>query len=298
MTGVQTCALPISAAAPALTTPAWPTSFQSSPAPFSASAIVEGAQAFAAHCAQCHGARAKGDGPLAARLATRPADLTQDHLFAHLDGDLFWQISRGLGAMPGFAATLDAGAIWSLVDFLHANADGARLAALNGRVAGAAFPLPEFALSCPDAKATASTDFVGAPLHIVVADQSSQARLRQLSFLAAGLDLRTIVVRDGEVELPQGNWKPCVADDPALASALAVYAAQENAAGTEFLVDARSRLRSMWRADSATDWRDPLAFRRALNEMKVPQDLARALGAVNAAPGATGARYDLDGHRH
>ncbi|MCA0918774.1 c-type cytochrome [Pseudooceanicola nanhaiensis] len=36
----------------------------------------DGAAFFAANCVSCHGAEGRGDGPLAAGLATAPADLT------------------------------------------------------------------------------------------------------------------------------------------------------------------------------------------------------------------------------
>lgn len=37
----------------------------------------EGRTAFADHCATCHGTGARGDGPMAAVLSIRPADLTR-----------------------------------------------------------------------------------------------------------------------------------------------------------------------------------------------------------------------------
>lgn len=49
--------------------------------PFLVAACVEekqptGAEDFAAYCSGCHGTGAKGDGPMAAGLAHKPADLT------------------------------------------------------------------------------------------------------------------------------------------------------------------------------------------------------------------------------
>ena len=44
--------------------------------PAAAQDIDEGSAAFAAHCAGCHGANAKGDGPMAKLLTVPPADLT------------------------------------------------------------------------------------------------------------------------------------------------------------------------------------------------------------------------------
>ncbi|MCV6591617.1 MAG: c-type cytochrome, partial [Silicimonas sp.] len=46
-------------------------------APLAAQSLEEGAAAFAAHCAGCHGASAAGDGPTAALMSIAPADLTR-----------------------------------------------------------------------------------------------------------------------------------------------------------------------------------------------------------------------------
>lgn len=46
----------------------------------------EGAEMFGLYCATCHGTSAKGDGPLAAMLRKRPADLT---LLARGNGGVF-----------------------------------------------------------------------------------------------------------------------------------------------------------------------------------------------------------------
>jgi mono/diheme cytochrome c family protein len=47
---------------------------------------TSGDQLFTTYCASCHGKSAKGDGPLAESLRTRPADLT---LLAKRNGDKF-----------------------------------------------------------------------------------------------------------------------------------------------------------------------------------------------------------------
>ncbi len=46
-------------------------------APAPQTSAASGKQMFEAYCASCHGASGKGDGPAAAALASRPADLTQ-----------------------------------------------------------------------------------------------------------------------------------------------------------------------------------------------------------------------------
>ena len=75
-----------------------------------------GAEDFASYCSGCHGATGKGDGPAAAGLAVRPADLTR---ISARNGGTFpgtqvmakiWSYSGGPGAetpMPSFAPLLD-----------------------------------------------------------------------------------------------------------------------------------------------------------------------------------------------
>ena len=53
------------------------------------------------NCVTCHGASGKGDGPAAAALPPpKPADWTSAKIASERDGELFWKISNGRGAMP------------------------------------------------------------------------------------------------------------------------------------------------------------------------------------------------------
>ena len=64
---------------------------------------------YAENCALCHGAGGKGDGPAAAGLPVRPADLTAPHLFAHIRQATSSGGSangRDNGVMPGFAGIM------------------------------------------------------------------------------------------------------------------------------------------------------------------------------------------------
>ncbi len=105
--------------------PATQTSFYTAPDPTPAS-IALGEALFERHCALCHGAGGKGDGPEAQRLPTPPADLTAQHLWDHRDGELFGWLATGMKApdgqpaMPGFAAVLDTEQRWALIDAIRA----------------------------------------------------------------------------------------------------------------------------------------------------------------------------------
>ncbi|MGH7392434.1 MAG: c-type cytochrome [Candidatus Rokuibacteriota bacterium] len=53
------------------------------------------------NCVTCHGASGKGDGVAAAALPPpKPADWTSAKVQKETDGELFWKISNGRGAMP------------------------------------------------------------------------------------------------------------------------------------------------------------------------------------------------------
>jgi putative copper export protein/mono/diheme cytochrome c family protein len=232
---------------------AYPTSFYASPTGFSAQSIAKGADLFAAHCASCHGAEARGDGPVGASLTTMPADLTADHVYEHTDGDLLWWITHGLGpGMPAFGDLLDEEARWNLIDFIRANADATRLRVL-GAGTTAAFPTPDFSAGCPDGSTISIDRLRPQILHIVAAGAGSEEWLRQVAARDKAAKVRTIVL----ASRPEAakNLSLCVTQEPETIKTFAHYRGAEPIEGTEFLVDSAGDLRSMWRADDAANGR-------------------------------------------
>jgi hypothetical protein len=79
--------------------------------------VPTGAEDFAAFCSGCHGSGGKGDGPLAAELATLPADLTG---LAQRNGGTYPKLrvmakiwgytgsAKGAELMPNFGPLLDS----------------------------------------------------------------------------------------------------------------------------------------------------------------------------------------------
>ncbi len=54
------------------------------------------------NCVPCHGETFKGNGPAAIALNPKPADWTSPRVQDQSDGEMFWRISTGRGAMPSW----------------------------------------------------------------------------------------------------------------------------------------------------------------------------------------------------
>jgi len=71
------------------------------------------------NCGSCHGAGGKGDGPAAAALPPpKPANWTVDAVQKQTDGEIFWKISNGRGAMPPWKH-LPEKERWELVNYIR-----------------------------------------------------------------------------------------------------------------------------------------------------------------------------------
>ena len=71
------------------------------------------------NCVTCHGPNGKGDGPAAAALPPpKPADWTSSKLAAESDGELFWKISNGRGAMPPWKHLPEKDR-WEIVNYIR-----------------------------------------------------------------------------------------------------------------------------------------------------------------------------------
>ena len=88
------------------------------PVPATAASAARGEALFQTHCAACHGTGGEGDGPAAAGLEPRPANLREMSAH-HSDGDLAWKIAHGRGPMPGWKKTLKPAQIWDLVNYIR-----------------------------------------------------------------------------------------------------------------------------------------------------------------------------------
>ena len=96
---------------------------------------MQGAELYAAECRTCHQPRDGGDGSVGRSAAVRPTDLA-DIASQQPEGNLFWWIARGIPGtpMPGFAPRLSDADIWSLIQFLHAQAEARDAPAVTNRL--------------------------------------------------------------------------------------------------------------------------------------------------------------------
>ena len=98
------------------------------PNPFSATAdsVATGATIFTTNCVVCHGEEGRGDGPAAAGLETKPADLNAGHVQGLSDGALFYIVTHGKPdtPMPAWEEILvEAEDRWNVVNFMRTFVD-------------------------------------------------------------------------------------------------------------------------------------------------------------------------------
>jgi mono/diheme cytochrome c family protein len=89
------------------------------PAPFDTAAEARGKALFALHCTACHGAEAKGDGPVSAKFPQAP-NLRHVSICKRTDGFLYGTLTAGGKAMPPAREGTSSGDRWSLVAYVRA----------------------------------------------------------------------------------------------------------------------------------------------------------------------------------
>jgi mono/diheme cytochrome c family protein len=92
------------------------------PVASSPDSIKAGQAAFQKNCRFCHGADAKGNGPMAPE-GTHPSNLTDDTWDrGSTDGEIFLVISNGAGPkfdMKGYKSKMTEPEIWNIVNYLR-----------------------------------------------------------------------------------------------------------------------------------------------------------------------------------
>ncbi|HZP38219.1 MAG TPA: c-type cytochrome [Methylomirabilota bacterium] len=118
--------LPLALAAPATSTPAQGTPWvapasekaKKNPTPADKKTVERGEKVAKVNCVSCHGSKGKGDGAAAVALNPKPADWTSKKVQDEADGELFWKITTGRGAMPSWRHLPEADR-WALVRYIR-----------------------------------------------------------------------------------------------------------------------------------------------------------------------------------
>ncbi len=83
------------------------------------SSIKKGKALYASRCVICHGEGGTGDGPGSKALNPKPANHTSKKVQDQTDGELFWKISEGRGAMVGWKLIIAEEDRWHLVNYIR-----------------------------------------------------------------------------------------------------------------------------------------------------------------------------------
>lgn len=71
-------------------------------------------------CASCHGLRGDGRGEMGKGLNPQPTDFTDRHMMREMtDGEIYWKLTTGRGAMPSYEKELTEKERWDLVNLLR-----------------------------------------------------------------------------------------------------------------------------------------------------------------------------------
>lgn len=280
----------------ALAVPAYPQTYLRSEVPYDAVSIARGMALYPVHCAQCHGEAARGDGPLAAKLAKPPVDLAEPHTALHTAGDIFYWLTDGKpnSPMPGFRDSTSADDRWDLVNFLRLFSSGYQARILTPKVIPGQpwLGAPNFDYVDAEGKAGALKNARGQVVLLVFYSlPTSQARLSQLVELHPRLRERGVEVialpLPGSPAASAGSLPFVLPVDGAAEAAKAYLLlrrtradpgktiADEVPAHMEFLIDRFGYVRARWLpSPQSQEWRDANYF---LQQVDVLRDEPRLM---------------------
>jgi mono/diheme cytochrome c family protein len=80
--------------------------------------LARGRQMYELHCQVCHGDQGRGDGPVGIKFVPQPMELNLDYVQLQPDGQLYYTISHGSIAMPGYWQSISPEDRWHLINFI------------------------------------------------------------------------------------------------------------------------------------------------------------------------------------
>ncbi len=263
-------------ALPALSLDAYPTTYRRPAVPYQAISVTSGLNWYRQGCITCHGVAGFGDGPMAATLNAKPADLTAKHTGDHTAGDLFWWLSQGVKdkPMPGFKQILSEEARWDLINFLRTLSAAEQARPMAPLVEPAWLVAPDFVYRTLSGENKSLKDHRGQKVVLLVLATlpQSRPRLQQLDRLYARLADAGV-----EVLAVPGDARAFRKIGPRLASLSIVMDGSEEIFTTyslfrrslsetgmrpdppvpahmEFLVDRQGYIRARWIPAESTGW--------------------------------------------
>jgi mono/diheme cytochrome c family protein len=90
------------------------------PMPVNKDLLLRGRERFDIYCSPCHARTGDGDGMVVRRGFQKPPTFHRDELRKAKLGHLFEVISKGLGAMPAYAAQIKVEDRWAIVAYVRA----------------------------------------------------------------------------------------------------------------------------------------------------------------------------------
>jgi putative copper export protein/mono/diheme cytochrome c family protein/peroxiredoxin len=278
---------------PNLSVDAYPTTYVRPTVPYNALSIANGLQLYADHCALCHGTEGYGDGPAAAGLRPRPADLTAKHTADHTAGDIFWWLSHGIRntAMPGFQDRLSEEERWDLINVVRILSASEQARALSPSIAAdIRVVAPDFFYTTPLGETRALKDFRGLDQVLLVffSLPESSARLAQLHDLYSqlrplGTEILAIPLGGDEASdsLAERLSLPFPVVTDGASEAAAAYTMfrrslnPENSPGNpqqpahiEFLIDRQGYIRGRWLPSEGEGWAESEQLLEVLAQLR------------------------------
>jgi putative copper resistance protein D len=255
---------------------AYPTTYLRPAVPYQAASIARGGTLYAKHCAVCHGASGRGDGPARWSLPRDPADLTAQHTADHTAGDLFWWVTHGIprSGMPGVEDVMSETERWDVINFVRVLAAGEGARALASRVGPPLVAAPDFVFGIGVGPSETLRDHRGQSIvHLVLFTlPDSLARLEEIDRAwtrigLAGARVIAVPMRDaGETYRRLGTRvaNPAIAvegSEEIVAAYARLALPSAPVRGTppthsEFLIDRQGWVRARWIPGQEPPWTD------------------------------------------
>lgn len=255
-------------------TDANPASYYFAQGGFTVDSIAQGSHVFAENCVPCHGADGEGNGPAAKLLPVAPANLTQEHVWMHSDGDLFWWLTDGIDVpphgkvMPAWGSILSKDDRWNLIDFIHAHLAGYQMAGKSVWTIPVA--APSLAVVCSSGKQFDLTDLKGKFVQIVAVGPNDNPPPPSA--------IQQVLLMRRRIEMPG-----CVAegDNSWLAYAVLAHVPPDQLAGTQFLIDPDGWIRWTLAPKDAAQWSDPEKLKAAMAQISAQPLVSNANPMAN-----------------